>query len=86
MGVRLSTIHLLASTGDDAVFEQLQQIAGSYELAEEIKIAALNEMYAIQQAGRREQERRNEAQLSGVNQSAQISFAGTEANASEVSI
>jgi len=86
MGVRLSVIHLLASTGDDAVFEQLQQIAGNDELAEEIKIAALNEMYAIQQAGRREQERRNEAHRSRVNESEQIAFAQTETNASEVSM
>jgi len=85
MGVRLSVIHLLASTGDDAVFEQLQQIAGNDELAEEIKIAALNEMYAIQQAGRREHERRNEAQLSRVTESEQVAFAQTETNASEVS-
>jgi len=86
MGVRLSVIHLLASTGDDAVFEQLQQIAGNDELAEEIKIAALNEMYAIQQAARREHERRNDAQVSRVNDSEQIAFAQSETNASEISM
>jgi HEAT repeat protein len=86
MGVRLSVIHLLASTGDDSVFEQLQQIAGNDELAEEIKIAALNEMYTIQQAGRREHERHNEAQLSRVNVSEEIAFGQTETDASEVSM
>jgi len=86
MGVRLSVIHLLASTGDDSVFEQLQQIAGNDELAEEIKIAALNEMYTIQQAGRREHERRNEAQLSRVNVSEEIPFGQAETDASEVSM
>jgi HEAT repeat protein len=83
MKVRLSVIHLLASTGDDAVFEQLQQIAGNDELAEEIKIAALNEMYTIQQAGRREHERRNEAQLSR-QESDQVTFLQTETNGDEV--
>jgi HEAT repeat protein len=86
MGVRLSVIHLLASTGNDSVFEQLQQIAGNDELAEEIKIAALNEMYTIQQAGRREHERRNEAQLSRVNVSEAVAFVQTETDASEVSM
>jgi len=86
MGVRLSVIHLLASTGNDSVFEQLQQIAGNDELAEEIKIAALNEMYTIQQAGRREHERRNEAQLSQVNVSEEIPFVQTETDASDVSM
>jgi len=86
MGVRLSVIHLLASTGNDSVFEQLQQIAGNDELAEEIKIAALNEMYTIQQAGRREHERRNEAQSSRVNMSDEIAFVQAETDASEVSM
>lgn len=86
MGVRLSVIHLLASTGDDSVFEQLQQIAGNDELAEELKIAALNEMYTIQQAGRREHERRNEAQLSRVNVPEEIAIVQTETDASEVSM
>jgi HEAT repeat protein len=84
MGVRLSVIHLLASTGDDAVFEQLQQIAGSDEQSEEIKIAALNEMYTIQQAGRREHERRPEADVSPVHDSE--SFVQTETKPSEVSM
>src|ERR1051325_3037993 len=86
MGVRLSVIHLLASTGDDSVFEQLQQIAGKDELAEEIKIAALNEMYTIQEAARREHERQHEAQLSPVNVSEEIAFVRTETDASEVSM
>ena len=86
MGVRLSVIHLLASTGDDAVFEQLQQIAGSDDQAEEIKIAALNEMYSMQEAGRREDEQRTEPDDSPVHESDPISFVNAETKPSEVSM
>jgi hypothetical protein len=86
MGVRLSVIHLLASTGDDAVFEQLQQIAGNDDQAEEIKIAALNEIYNIQQAGRREHERRNESPGLPAQEPEQVSSVQTETSPSEVSM
>ncbi|HEV8371504.1 MAG TPA: HEAT repeat domain-containing protein [Pyrinomonadaceae bacterium] len=56
MTVRLSAIHLLASTGEESVFDQLQQVAVKEELDEEIKTAVLEGMYKVAQAQPRDEE------------------------------
>ena len=56
MTVRLSAIHLLASTGEESVFDQLQQVAVKDEMDEEIKIAVLEGMYKVTQAQPRDEE------------------------------
>lgn len=47
--VRLSAIHLLATTGEQHVFEQLQQLAVNEEMDEEVKTALLDGMYKLEQ-------------------------------------
>jgi len=56
MTVRLSAIHLLASTGEESVFDQLQQVAVKDEMDEEIKTAVLEGMYKVAQAQPRDEE------------------------------
>jgi len=46
--VRLSVVHLLASTGDEYVFEQLQQLAQQHNMEEEVKTAVLEALYKLE--------------------------------------
>ena len=48
--VRLSAVHLLVSTGEEFLFEQLQQLALKEGLDEEVKTALLEGMYRLEQA------------------------------------
>jgi HEAT repeat protein len=57
MDVRLKAVHLLASTGQPEVFEQLRQLAVRDGVREEVKTALLEAMYKLdQEAKRREKE------------------------------
>jgi HEAT repeat protein len=55
--VRLKAVHLLASTGEPQMFEQLRQLAVRDGVGEEVKTALLEAMYKLdQEAKRREKE------------------------------
>ena len=49
MTVRLSAVHLLATTAEDFVFEQLQTLAVKDGMDEELKTALLEAMYKLEQ-------------------------------------
>ena len=48
--VRLSAVHLLAYTGEEHVFEQLQQLAQHDDMEEEVKTALLEALYKLGQS------------------------------------
>jgi HEAT repeat protein len=48
--VRLSVLHLLGTTGDMNVLEQLRQLSEDENLPEEVKTAVLDAMYKLEQA------------------------------------
>lgn len=50
MNVRLSAIHLLATTGESYLFEEFQQLAERETIEEEVKTALLEGMYKLEQA------------------------------------
>ncbi len=50
MNVRLSAIHLLATTGESYLFEEFQKLADRETIEEEIKTALLEGMYKLEQA------------------------------------
>lgn len=81
--VRLSAIHLLASTGEESVFEQLQELAGNDELDEELKTAALSEMYTIQQAQRRQRKQSEQGRVSRAEESEPGEYSPTEGGVGE---
>ncbi len=50
MSVRVAAVHLLATTGEPVVLEQLRQLAIKDEIAEEVKTALLEAMYKLEQS------------------------------------
>jgi HEAT repeat protein len=63
MAVRLNAVHLLASTDQPGIFEQLRELAVRDEVCEEVKTALLEAMYKLDQNKPRQEENLEAFQL-----------------------
>jgi HEAT repeat protein len=55
VNVRVSAVHLLAVTGEEYLFDQLQKLAVMTDIDEEVKTALLEAMYKLEQARPKEE-------------------------------